>query len=99
MAGGITDVLVSLAQQLCQHVLDPLLKLHPGRVSLETHTHQDGQGDAALDISFSAANARQQQHSYSVEGAALKLLQIFAGQAVNNITSRDAAIYRVITCP
>lgn len=78
--GGNKDVLLSLAQHLCQHVLDPLLKLHPQRVVMKIQSHQDDQGSSALEVSFSTADA-QQQGSYSVEGAALHHLQVVAGQA------------------
>lgn len=78
-AGKLSDTFGSLATDLCQHVLIPLLRLHPGRVAFQAQTLQSGQDDLpGVEVSFGPEEG--QQEGFTVEGATLECLQAFTGK-------------------
>lgn len=64
-----------LAEQICTHVLKPLLQLHPHPVHFQTQTQQDAEGSYSLEVSYGPARAQEGQHVCSVESATLQCLQ------------------------
>lgn len=72
----MNDVLLSLAGSLCEHALEPLLKLCPGQVSFRADV-QHGQSPPSVDVSFGVANG--EQASYTVQDATLTCLKVFTG--------------------
>lgn len=97
VAGGIHDVLTSLATHLCQHALDLLLKLHPGRVSFQAKIHQENEGLPTIEVSFGSENAPQHQGSYTVEEATLQCLQIFTGKQWFFGIQKCVSLYKAFT--
>lgn len=76
--GSLHQVMGRLGKHVCQHVLAPLLKLHPHPVRFQTHLQRDmDEGSYTIEVSYSAA-ARQQgeEEQCSVESAVLQCLQV-----------------------
>ena len=96
-AGGLQDVLASLATDLCQHALDLLLKLHPGRVSFQAKMHQENGDLSTIEVSFGSEAATQQQGSYTVEEATLQCLQIFTGKQCFFGIHKHVSLYKAFT--
>ena len=79
--GKLSDTFSSLATDLCQHVLIPLLRLHPGRVAFQAQTLQSGQDDLpGVEVSFGPEEVQQQQEGYTVEDTTLECLKAFTGK-------------------
>ncbi|KAL0042877.1 hypothetical protein WJX79_002164, partial [Trebouxia sp. C0005] len=82
--GSLQDVISKLAEQICTHVLKPLLQLHPHPVHFQTQTQQDAEGSYSLEVSYGPARAQEGQHVCSVESATLQCLQTITQHAFGN---------------
>ena len=76
--GSLQEVITRLGKHICQHVLTPLLKLHPHPVHYQTHLQRDmDEGSYTIEVSYSAAGSQQgEEERCSVESAVLQCLQV-----------------------
>ncbi|KAL3153383.1 hypothetical protein ABBQ38_011722 [Trebouxia sp. C0009 RCD-2024] len=84
--GSLQGVISKLGKHICQHVLTPLLKLHPNPVCFETHLRRDlDEGSYTIEVSYSAAGRQQgEEKRCLVESAVLQCLQVLKEHAFGN---------------
>lgn len=82
LLGSLQGVISKLGKHICQHVLTPLLKLHPNPVCFETHLRRDlDEGSYTIEVSYSAAGRQQgEEKRCLVESAVLQCLQVLKGR-------------------
>lgn len=83
--GSLQEVISKLAKHICQHVLTPLLRLHPYPVCFQTHLQRDlDEGSYTIEVSYSVAGRQQgEEERCSVESAVLQCLQVLKRRAHN----------------
>lgn len=84
--GSLQEVISKLAKHICQHVLTPLLRLHPYPVCFQTHLQRDlDEGSYTIEVSYSVAGRQQgEEERCSVESAVLQCLQVLKQHAFGN---------------
>ena len=70
-------MITSVANELCNHVLVPLLKLHPSQVRYRAHLErQPDDGSYTVEVSYGRAKTLTEEEDHSsVEAATLQCLQ------------------------